>query len=279
MNARRPWWASGLMYAALALYMVYLAFPLVWMLSTSFKPAPEISALVPSLLPDDPTLGNYLSAFEQQNIARSALNSLQISIITAVVSVLIALPAAYAVARIRSRLNKAVIGWVLLSQMFPLILILVPLFLLLRYIHLANTHLGLIIVYVVWSLPFSLWLLQGHIKAIPVEVEEAAAVDGASRLRIIKDVVAPLLIPGLIATVMFAFIQAWNEFFFALAVLKDPELATLSITLAKFTGVDGTAQWGPLAASCFLATLPSLALFALIQRRLTSGLLSGAVKS
>lgn len=279
MNARRAWWASGLMYLALALYLVYLAFPLVWMLSTSFKLAPEISALVPRVFPEDPTLANYFSAFEQQNIARSALNSLQISIITAVVSVLIALPAAYAVARIRSRLNKAVIGWVLLSQMFPLILILVPLFLLLRYIHLANTHLGLILVYVVWSLPFSLWLLQGHIKAIPVEIEEAAAVDGASRFRVLKDVIAPLLMPGLVATVMFAFIQAWNEFFFALAVLKDPELATLSITLAKFTGVDGTAQWGPLAASCFLATLPSLALFALIQRRLTSGLLSGAVKS
>lgn len=267
------------MYLALAAYLVYLAFPLVWMLSTSFKPAPEIASLVPRLFPADPTLANYVSAFEQQNIARSALNSLQISIITAVVSVLIALPASYAIARIRSRLNKAVIGWVLLSQMFPLILILIPLFLLLRYIQLGDTHLGLILVYVVWSLPFSLWMLQGHIRAIPVEVEEAAAVDGAGRLRILKDVIAPLLMPGLVATVMFAFIQAWNEFFFALAVLKSPELATLSITLAKFTGVDGTAQWGPLAASCFLATLPSLALFAVIQRRLTSGLLSGAVKT
>lgn len=279
MNSRRPWWASGLMYLALAAYLVYLAFPLVWMLSTSFKPAPEIASLVPRLFPADPTFANYVSAFEQQNIARSALNSLQISIITAVVSVLIALPASYAIARIRSRVNKVVIGWVLLSQMFPLILILIPLFLMLRYIHLSDTHLGLILVYVVWSLPFSLWMLQGHIRAIPVEVEEAAAVDGASRLRILKDVIAPLLMPGLVATVMFAFIQAWNEFFFALAVLKSPELATLSITLAKFTGVDGTAQWGPLAASCFLATLPSLALFAVIQRRLTSGLLSGAVKS
>lgn len=279
MNTRRPWWATGLIYAALAVYMVYLAFPLLWMLSTSFKPAPEISSLVPHLLPEAPTFGNYVSAFEQQNIAQSALNSLKISIITALLSVLIALPAAYAVARIRSKLNKAVIGWVLLSQMFPLILILVPLFLLLRYIHLANTHTGIILVYVVWSLPFSLWMLQGHIRAIPIEVEEAAAMDGASRLRTLKDVVAPLLMPGLVATVMFAFIQAWNEFFFALAVLKDPDLATLSITLAKFTGVDGTAQWGPLAASCFIATLPSLALFAIIQRRLTSGLLSGAVKS
>lgn len=279
MRLRRPWWATALIYAALAAYLVYLAFPLLWMLSTSFKPAPEVSSLVPHLLPENPTLGNYVSAFEQQNIAQSAVNSLKISIVTAVLSVLVALPAAYAVARIRSRVNKAVVGWVLLSQMFPLILILVPLFLLLRYIHLANTHVGLILVYVVWSLPFSLWLLQGHIRAIPVELEEAAAMDGASRLRTLKDVVAPLLMPGLVATVMFAFIQAWNEFFFALAVLKDPDLATLSITLAKFTGVDGTAQWGPLAAGCFLATLPSLALFAVIQRRLTSGLLSGAVKS
>lgn len=279
MISRRPWWATGLMYVVLAAYVVFLAFPLLWMLSTSLKPAPEISSLVPRLVPAHPTLGNYASAFEQQSIARSAYNSLKISVITAVASVAVALPASYAIARFRSRLTKAVVGWVLLSQMFPLILILVPLFLLLRYIHLSDTHVGLILVYVVWSLPFSLWMLQGHIRSIPVEVEEAAAVDGASRVRTLVSVITPLLMPGLVATVMFAFIQAWNEFFFALAVLKSPELATLSITLAKFTGVDGTAQWGPLAASCFLATLPSLALFALIQRRLTSGLLSGAVKS
>lgn len=279
MISRRPWWATGLMYVALVAYVVFLAFPLLWMLSTSLKPAPEISTLVPRLLPEHPTFGNYVSAFQQQSIARSAFNSLKISIITAMVSVVVALPASYAIARFRSRVTKAVVGWVLLSQMFPLILILVPLFLLLRYIQLSDTHVGLILVYVVWSLPFSLWMLQGHIRAIPVEVEEAAAVDGASRVRTLVSVITPLLVPGLVATVMFAFIQAWNEFFFALAVLKSPELATLSITLAKFTGVDGTAQWGPLAASCFLATLPSLALFALIQRRLTSGLLSGAVKT
>jgi multiple sugar transport system permease protein len=134
-------------------------------------------------------------------------------------------------------------------------------------------------VYVVWSLPFALWMLAGYVRAVPRELEEAAAVDGAGRLRTLVSVTAPLLAPGIVATALFAFITAWNEFFFALVLLKTPEKQTLPVILTHFIGAEGVADLGPLAAAAFLATLPSLVVFALIQRRITGGMLAGAVKS
>jgi multiple sugar transport system permease protein len=130
----------------------------------------------------------------------------------------------------------------------------------------------------VWSMPFALWMLQGYVAAVPRELEEAASMDGASRVRTIVLIVMPLLRPGLIATAMFTFISAWNEFFFALVLLQDPQLKTLPLVLARFVGAEGQVQIGPLAAASVLATVPSLVFFAFLQRRLTSGLLSGAVK-
>jgi multiple sugar transport system permease protein len=268
----------ALQYVALAGYVVFLAFPLVWMLSTSFKQPREMVEIHPTLVPHDPTLDNYVQAFTEQELARAALNSLQVSLASAVLTVLVALPAAYALARFKTRIGTAALGWVLLSQLFPFVLLVIPLFLILRQVELVNTHAGLVLVYVVWALPFALWMLQGFVRNVPRDLEEAAAVDGASRLQALRKVVAPLLAPGIVATALFAFISAWNEFFFALVLLQDPELKTLPLVLARFVGAEGQVQFGPLAAASVLATVPSLVFFAFLQRRLTSGLLSGAVK-
>jgi multiple sugar transport system permease protein len=190
----------------------------------------------------------------------------------------ISLPAAYALARFRTRLRGIATGWILISQVFPFILIIIPLFLVLKQIGLINSLVGLVLVYTVWSLPFALWMLQGHVAGIPVELEEAGAMDGASRIRTLRSIVLPLLAPGLVATSLFTFISAWNEFFFALVIIQNPNLQTLPLSLARFIGGEGQVQLGQLAAASLLATIPSLVFFALIQRRLTSGLLSGAVK-
>jgi multiple sugar transport system permease protein len=275
-KARRG--ARALQYLALGAYLVFLAFPLVWMVSTSFKPPRELVKLHPTLIPDSATLANYVQAFTEQELGRAAFNSLQVALASAVLTVLIALPASYALARFKTRLGTAALGWVLLSQLFPFVLLIVPIFLILREIGLANNHAGLILIYVVWALPFALWMLQGFVRNIPKELEEAAAVDGASRLQVLIRVVFPLLAPGLVATAVFAFISAWNEFFFALVLLKSPELATLPVALARFVGIEGTARLGPLAAGSLLATIPSLLFFAAMQRRLSSGSLAGAVK-
>jgi multiple sugar transport system permease protein len=181
-------------------------------------------------------------------------------------------------ARTRGLISKLGLGYILVSQMFPLILIIIPLFLVLRDLHLTNTHSGLILVYLVWSLPFILWMLQSYIRNIPRDLEEAAAVDGARRIQIVIRVIAPLLAPGVVVTLLFAFISAWNEFFFALVLLQSPGLVTLPVKLAQFVGIEGVIRLGPLAAASLLATIPSLLFFSVMQRWLTSGLLSGAVK-
>lgn len=267
-----------LQYLALAAYMVFLAFPLLWMASESFKSPRELSSTEASLIPSHPTLRNFSDAFHQQDLVHAAWNSLQVSVAASIITVLVALPAAYGLARYRTVLRKLVLVWILVSQVFPVILIVIPLFLILKSLNLTDSLIGLIITYVVWTLPFALWMLQGFVRAIPRDLEEAAAIDGASKFRMLRSVVLPLLAPGLVVTATFAFISAWNEFFFALVLLQSPDKSTLSLTLARFVGSEGLVALGLLAAGALLATLPGLVIFGILQRKLTSGLLTGAVK-
>nr|WP_240979480.1 carbohydrate ABC transporter permease [Streptomyces sp. HNM0574] len=262
----------------MACYLVFLAFPLFWLLGTAFKPPQELGAADPAWLPERPTLDNFRAAFAQQPLLRSALNSLLVASSAASLSVLLAVPAAYALARRRSLTGRLATGWILVSQMFPFVLVVLPLFLLLRQVRMIDSPAGLVLVYVVWNLPFALWMLRGYVTAVPVALEEAAATDGCGRLRTLVSVVLPLLAPGVVATVMFSFITAWNEFFFALVLLKSPSRQTMSVVLTRFLGDEGAADLGPLAAAALLATLPSLVFFALLQRRLVTGALAGAVK-
>ncbi len=267
-----------LQYLALLGYIVFLGFPLLWLLVTSFKTPRELNSPTPTLLPQHWNLDNFVEAIHKAELVSSAFNSVTVALATTIVVTIVSLPAAYALARFRTRLRGLATGWILLSQVFPVILIVIPLFLIIKSMGLVNTLAGLIIVYTVWSLPFSLWMLRGYVAGIPVELEEAAAIDGAGKPRILRSVILPLLAPGLVATGLFTFISSYNEFFFALVIIQDPNLATLPLTLARFIGAEGQVQLGQLAAGSLLATLPSLVFFALIQRRLTSGLLSGAVK-
>lgn len=266
-------------YLALLAYLVFLAFPFLWLVSTAFKPARELGSLHPTWIPEDPTLANFRQAFDEQPLLQAALNSLVAAVCAAVVAVLVATPMAYVMARHRTTLSRMATGWVVVSQAFPFVLVIIPLFLVLKNLRLIDSVPGLVLVYVVWALPFALWMLVGYVRAVPAELEEAAAVDGAGRLRTLVSVTAPLLAPGIVATALFAFVTAWNEFFFALVLLKTPEKQTLPVVLTHFIGAEGVADLGPLAAAAFLATLPSLVVFAVIQKRITGGMLAGAVKN
>lgn len=278
MTTRRPWYATVLMYAALAFFLAFLGFPLVWLVSASFKSSQELNSLAVNLIPVQWDFSNYHNALERQNLVPAAMNSLLVAVATMVITVLLSMPMAYALARLQGRLRAAGTIWILTSQVFPSILIIIPLFLLLRAISLNDTLLGLILVYVTFTMPFTLWMLQGYVAAIPVELEEAAEMDGANRVTILRRVVLPLLAPGLVATAMFTFVSAWNEFFLALVLLQSPELYTLPIALRSFLGAEGQTQLGPLAAGAVLATIPSLIIFGLLQKKLTGGMLAGAVK-
>lgn len=268
----------ALQYVAVLLFMIFLAFPLLFLFTTAFKSQRELQSPDPQLLPEQWNLDNFVAAIDRANLVQAAGNSLLVALVTTVIVTVISLPAAYALARFRTKLRKLATGWILLSQVFPFILIIIPLYLMLQPLGLGNSLGGLVVVYVVWSLPFALWMLQGYVASIPVDLEEAGAMDGAPKWRVLVSIVLPLLAPGLVATSLFAFIGAWNEFFFALVLIKDEALQTLPQRLALFVGAEGQVQLGQLAAASLLAAIPSLFFFALIQRRLTSGLLSGAVK-
>jgi multiple sugar transport system permease protein len=273
---RRPLQYRALQYGALACYVGFLGFPLLWLLGTALKGPAELAT--GWLVPLSPTLENFGAAVQRADLVTAATNSLLVALGTTALVLVLALPAAYALARYRTRLKIVANGWVLVSQVFPVILVVVPLFLILRQFRLVDSLVGLTLVHAVYALPFALWMLQGYIAAIPRDVEEAGVVDGAGRVRVLVSIVAPLLAPGLVATAMFTMISSWNEFFFALVLIQDPAKVTLPLTLARFVGAEGQVQLGALAAGALLATVPSLLFFAAIQRRLTSGLLSGAVK-
>lgn len=265
-------------YVALAGFLIFLGFPLIWLVSTSLKTSRELNSLAINLIPSPFTFEHYAEAFGGRGLLLAALNSIVVSLVATAIVIVIAVPAAYVMARGRGAARGIGTGWILVSQIMPVILIIVPLFLILKSVGLIDSLTGLGIVYIVFNLPFSLWMLQGFIASIPIDIEEAGAIDGANRLTVLAQLVFPLLRPGIIATAMFTFITSFNEFFFALVLLQTPSTYTLPVALAAFVGSDGRLEVGPLAAAAVLASIPSIVFFALLQRRLGGGLLSGAVK-
>ncbi|GED09324.1 MAG: sugar transporter permease [Cellulosimicrobium sp.] len=265
-------------YVALAFYILFLGFPLLWLISASLKSSGELNSLTVSLIPQDFHWENYSQALSRQGLVRSAWNSAIVAVVSTALVIVIALPASYVLARLRGKIRAAGVGWILVSQVFPVILIILPLFLILRTVGLTDSLVGLTLVHTTYTLPFALWMMQGYVSAIPVDLEEAGSMDGASRFTVLRRIVFPLLMPGVVATAMFSFVSSWNEFFFALVLLQSPENYTLPITLKMFIGGEGKVALGPLAAGSVLAAIPSIVFFSIMQKKLTGGLLSGAVK-
>ena len=265
-------------YIAVIFYLLFLGFPFLWMFSISLKSPYELLQLNPSLIPDGFYWQNYIDIIEKRGLINSAKNSFIIALLTAALTTVFTVPAAYAIARLRKVFSGIATGWILVSQVFPVSLIIIPLFMAVRRIGLLDTIWGLVLVYLVASLPFALWMLKGYVSSIPLDLEEAGAMDGASSFQILRRIVFPLLVPGIVATALFTFLNSWNEFFFALVLIQSPENETLPLTLARFMGSEGQVLLGPLAAGAFLATIPSLVIFGIMQRKLASGLLAGAVK-
>ena len=260
------------------LYIIFLLFPLLWVVASSLKSTQEIYSGSPTILPHQISFDHYISVINGQQVFLSMWNSVIVGIVSTILVVLIAVPSAYAMVRYKSIINNGILGWILVSQIFPVILVMIPLYVLLRYIGLTDSLVGLTLIYVVWSLPFVLWMMHGYVKSIPIELEEAAVIDGANRTQVIFKVLMPLLLPAIGASALFAFISAWNEFFFAFVLMKSPALATLQVELARYTGMEGQARTGPLAAASVIATIPSIILFIFMRKWLTTGLVSGALK-
>ena len=277
MNVKK-YLSKATIHFLIIVYIVFLLFPLVWVVSSSLKSTPEIYSGSPTILPQQITFDHYISVIEGQQVFLTMWNSVIVGIVSTILVLLFAVPSAYAMVRYKSIINSGILGWILVSQIFPVILVMIPLYVLLRYMGLTDSLVGLTLIYVVWSLPFVLWMMHGYVKSIPIELEEAAVIDGANRAQVIFKVLMPLLLPAIGASALFAFISAWNEFFFAFVLMKSPALATLQVELARYTGMEGQARTGPLAAASVIATIPSIILFVFMRKWLTTGLVSGALK-
>lgn len=257
--------------------IVLMGFPVYWMVSTSLKKREEVISVDPRFLPSSLTLDNYRNAFAREGFATSLRNSIIVVLVTVVISLFLATFASVAIARTKFRGKKSFITSLLIVQMLPLSALIIPLFLLLTKLQLTNKLGGLAITYVAFILPFTIWTLRGFLANIPVDIEEAALVDGCTRTQAYRYVLLPLMAPGLVATAIFAFIQAWNEFLLAYIIMQSQDNLTLPVWLASFTTRTGT-DWGPLMAASTVVAIPVVLFFSLIQKRIATGVTSGAVK-
>jgi N,N'-diacetylchitobiose transport system permease protein len=255
--------------------LVFTLFPVFVMFSTAVDVRANDGSR--SLLPTHWTLDNFSFVLDEGGFTTYLRNSVVVALATVVVSSLLALLASVAVARFRFRFRTAVLVMILVVQMVPMEALVIPLFVQARTLGLLDHLMGLVVVYVAFSLPFAVWMLRGFVAAVPVELEEAAYVDGASWSRMFWSILFPLVAPGLVATSVFSFITAWNEFIFAITFMNDQDKYTVAAGLRQFFTQYGT-NWGAVMGGSTLITLPVMVFFVAVQRRLSSGLVAGAVK-
>jgi N,N'-diacetylchitobiose transport system permease protein len=270
-RGRLGWNAVGL-----AVFAVMI-FPVYWMVATAFKRGSDIFADTPVWFPIHPTLSNFSDAIHRPHFWADVKNSLIIVGCVVAFSLVLAFLAALALAKFRFYGRKAFIVLIIGVQMIPLNALIIPIYLVLAKANQVDKLSGVIITYMTFVLPFTVWTLRGFMIGVPRELEEAAQVDGSTRFGAFVRILLPLIGPGLVATSIFAFIQAWNEFIMAYVLLHSPEKQTLTVWLASFTTNRGTA-WGPLMAGATLTALPVVIFFVAIQRKIAFGLTAGAVR-
>jgi ABC-type glycerol-3-phosphate transport system permease component len=265
-------------YLGLTVFSLVLVFPLLWMISTSFKPGNEIFTKIPRWIPNQPTIENYRFMLLHTTYPVYYLNTLKVSIITTVFALVISVFAGYSLSRFRFR-GRGVLGVLIIAvQMFPYVLLVIPMFIVMRSLGLIDTHLSLIIAYSTFALPFSTWMLKGYFDTIPVSLEEAAIIDGCRRSQILFRIILPLSAPGLVAVAMFTFILGWREYIYALAFTRSEKLRLLTVGLALMQGQHGRISWGQIMSGAVLACIPAILVFTILQRYMVQGFTRGAVR-
>ncbi len=265
-----------LLNAALVAVTVVVLFPFYWLLASSLKTQDQLLRAPPEWLPLAPTLNNFERLLEGP-FPSWFENSLIVASCTTGIALTFAALAAYSFSRFPFPGNRALSTLFLFVQLFPVAVVIIPLFTLWTDLKLTDTYWSLIITYLVFGLPISTWLLIGFFNAVPIELEEAAMIDGASRLGALWRVTLPLALPGLAATAIYVFLLAWNEFFFALTFISSTEMRTIPVGLTSFFG-EHSVDWGLVMAGSVVASLPVVLLFGLLSRYFVQGLTSGAVK-
>jgi arabinogalactan oligomer/maltooligosaccharide transport system permease protein len=276
-KSTEPRWVSLIRHAVLLLFVLVAVYPAINVFSISLRPGNRLRSTDLSIIPKNWTLDSYIKLFTEQPFLHWLGNSLLVSVAVTILGVSLAAAGGYALSRFRFVGRKATMLAILTTQMFPATMLLLPLYVMIAYLQLVNTFLGLLIFYSATALPFCLWQMKGFYDTIPVSLEEAARIDGCSRWQAFWRVSLPLAVPGLVITALFSFMTAWSEYIVAAQILQEQSMFTLPLGLKSFQA-SMSSQWGLYAASSILVSIPVVIVFMLLSRYLVSGLTIGGVK-
>ena len=274
---RRGWFGTTVSYLYLTVLAVFAAFPLVWILLSSIKGKGEITGDPTAFLPKSITLENYRIVLRQLNFTNNIANSIVIAGLTTVIAIVISAMGAYGVVRFFPKFGKKLTRVLITTYMFPPILLAVPYSIIMGKIGMMNNRLGLVIVYLSFSVPYAIWLLVGFFQTVTLDIEEAARVDGANKLVVFGKVVLPIVAPGIVAVAIYTFINAWNEFLYSLILMNSSSKMTVAVALKSLEGQE-VLDWGVMMAASALVVIPSVVFFMLIQKKIAGGLAAGSVK-
>ena len=274
---KRGWLGDTVSYVYLTVLAVCAAFPLVWILLSSVKGKGEITGDPTAFLPKTVTFENYRIVLEQLKFTDNIMNSIIIAGATTVIAIAISALGAYGVVRFFPRFGKVLTRVLITTYMLPPILLAVPYSIIMGKLGMMNNRLGLVIVYLSFSVPYAVWLLVGFFQTVPLEIEEAARVDGANKLMVFGKVVLPIVAPGIVAVAIYTFINAWNEFLYSLILMNSSSKMTVAVALKSLEGQE-VLDWGVMMAASALVVIPSVVFFMLIQKKIAGGLAAGSVK-
>lgn len=274
---KRGWLGNTVCYAYLTILSICAAFPMVWILLSSVKGKGEITGDPTAFLPKTISFENYRIVLEQLKFTDNIGNSIIIAGCTTLIAILISALGAYGVVRFFPRFGKVLTRVLITTYMFPPILLAVPYSIIMGKMGMMNNRLGLVIVYLSFSVPYAVWLLVGFFQTVPLEIEEAARVDGANKLMVFGKVVLPIVAPGIVAVAIYTFINAWNEFLYSLILMNSSSKMTVAVALKSLEGQE-VLDWGVMMAASALVVIPSVVFFMLIQKKIAGGLAAGSVK-
>lgn len=264
-------------YLILTLIVVFVLFPLAWVVSTSFKPTNEVMTIPPQWIPENPTLDNYINVLTNSSIPRYFINSVFVSSLVALITIILGGLTGYGLSRRKTKGTRAISTFILASQMLPATVILVPVYLFISKIRLYDTIFGLAFAHLILTLPLVTWMCKGYIDTIPIDLEEAAQIEGCTKLQALIKVIFPIAAPGIAASGMFAFIQSWNEFTIASILTESTKSRTLPVGLTEFALLF-KVDWGSTMAASVIISIPVIAIFLFMQKYLVKGLGQGAIK-
>ena len=274
---RRGWFSASVSYIYLTILSIIAVFPLAWIILSSIKGKGEIASNPTSFFPQEISFENYRIVFEEMGFGNNVVNSFMIAGATTLVAITISCLGAYGIVRFMPRFGSVITRVLITTYMFPAILLAVPYSIIMGKLGLVNNRLGLIIVYMTFSVPYAVWLLVGFFKTVPLEIEEAARVDGASKMQTFTKVVMPIVAPGVVAVAIYTFINAWNEFLYSLILMNSSSKMTAAVALKSLEGQE-VLDWGVMMAASAVVVVPSVVFFMWIQKKIAGGLAQGSVK-